>query len=222
MNWKLDRSISMLKFLNLITVLWSWDYLCYCKIVPSIQKGSMKYLCAQLNSLYYFATFALSFIFIVFNLRRLGQVSSLINWLHSEGYSWILFYSRSDEGPSINGLLVWIFAFVLSPFHFLKIRFIWFKIQKVQQNKQMKYFPPTSIPQLLIIINNTISFLYFLPAIFYVYLNKYVCIFTFHSLFTFFFSLPNTLFWQAIQISTHRKSHSLFQGLIAFLHMDEL
>lgn len=211
-----------MQIINLFAYLLAKIYLCYCKIVPSIQKGSMKYLCAQLNSLYYFATFALSFIFIVFNLRRLGQVSSLINWLHSEGYSWILFYSRSDEGPSINGLLVWIFAFVLSPFHFLKIRFIWFKIQKVQQNKQMKYFPPTSIPQLLIIINNTISFLYFLPAIFYVYLNKYVCIFTFHSLFTFFFSLPNTLFWQAIQISTHRKSHSLFQGLIAFLHMDEL
>ena len=34
-------------------------YLCYCKIVPSIQKGSMKYLCAQLSSLYYFVTFAL-------------------------------------------------------------------------------------------------------------------------------------------------------------------
>lgn len=74
----------------------------------------------------------------------------------------------------------------------------------------MKYFPPPSIPQLLIIINNTVSFLYFLPEIFYVYLTKYVCIFTFHSLFTIFFSLPNTLFWQAIQISTHRKSHSLF------------
>ena len=39
MNWKLDRSISMLKFLNLITVLWSWDYLCYCKIHIEVQWG---------------------------------------------------------------------------------------------------------------------------------------------------------------------------------------
>lgn len=30
------------------------------------------------------------------------------------------------------------------------------------------------------------------------------------SFYSFFFSLFNTLFWQAIQISTHRKSHSLF------------
>lgn len=43
----------------------------------------------------------------------------------------------------------------------------------------------------------------------YTWTNMYVYLLS--TLFLqFFFSLFNTLFWQAIQISTHRKSHSLF------------
>lgn len=100
-----------MQIINLFAYLLATIYLCYYKIVPSIQKGSMKYFCAQLTLLFCHICLALSFIFIVFNLRRLGQVSSLINWLHSEGNSWSIYSTPGlKKAPE---LMVYLFEFLL-------------------------------------------------------------------------------------------------------------